>query len=317
MPNYDLFHIIHLIRKKLQTVVVIMLIGIIAGALVYFTIPKKYEADTVFILKNPLYADRNNLYNNDTKFLDYAANDDDVDRLMAMAASDSLQNNVIRLMHLAEVYHYDTTNAKEVVKLKKHFKNNLKIFRNEYRNVVLTYTDKDADRAAAVANLCEDLLEHSLRDFYNGMRKNMYQSIMNRVHDEDSAIAVLTDTLTKLREKYGIYDIISPARYNIMLSTMKDNGREGYAAGVELIQNTESIKDELVSDRAKHITLANQYTTGTQINEMPLTHVIQVAKPPVKHTGFGLLTTLIVCAFLGFVFGVLYVLMSDYFQRAG
>jgi len=314
--DHDLFGIILLVRKHIGVVIRMAILAIVLGGALYIVIPKKYEADTVFILKNPLYADRNNLYNNDTKFLDYAANDDDIDRLIAMASSDSLQNYVIRTMQLATVYDLDTTKPEQLVKLRKCFKSRLKIYRNEYRNVVLTYTDKDPARAAAIANLCENILEHSLREFYNGMRRNMFQSIENRIRQEDSAIAVLTDTLGTLREQYGIYDIISPARYNIMLSSMKDNGKPGYARGVELVQNIESIKDELVSDRAKHITLANQYATGTQINEMPLTQIIQSAKPPVKPRGLGLILTLIVSAALGVLFGIVYVLVANYFRTS-
>ena len=252
----------------------------IIGALLHLVMPKKYEAATVFILKNPLYADRNNLYNNETKFLDYVANDEDISRFITMASDSGVQQKIISDMHLAAIYGYDTTGPEGRYKLKKAFQNRLKIYVNEYKNVVLNYTDSDPVRAAVIANLCTELLEHSLRGFYNGMRKNMQSSIQKRVVEEDSAIAVLTDTLTQLREQYGIYDIISPSRNNLMLSEMKENGHAGYARGIEQVQNIESIKDELVSDRAKHISLANQYATGTEIDEMQLTHIIEKAIPP-------------------------------------
>jgi hypothetical protein len=292
-----------------------VLIAVVTGIAIYLLVPTKYEADVIFILKNPIYADRSNVYNYEAKFLDYVANDDDVDRLITMASSDSLQNNIIRTMHLAAAYDYDSTDAEQVHKLKKYFKRHLKIYRNEFKNVVLTYTDKDPVRAAAVANLCVDLLEVSLRGFYNGMRKNMHTSIMNKVHQEDSAIAVLTDSLVRLREQYGIFDIISPSRYNIMLSSMKENGHAGYARGLEQVQNIESVKDELVGDRAKHISLANQYSTGTEVNEMPLTHIVQAAKPPFKQTVRDIFVITGISACLGLLFGVVQVLMAEYFKR--
>lgn len=315
--GYDLFAIIKIIGDQWRTILKMVVIAIVTGVVIYLLIPTKYEADVIFILKNPIYADRNYLYNYEAKFLDYTANDDDVDRLITMSSSDSLQNNIIKTMHLAAAYNFDSTDPEQVHKLKKYFKKNLKIYRNEYKNVVLTYSDKEPVRAAAVANLCVDMLELSLRGFYNGMRKSMYSSIMNKIHEEDSAIAVLTDTLVRLREQYGIYDIISPMRYTIMTGAMKANGHNAFAKGVEQVQNIESVKDELVSDRAKHITLANQYSTGTEINEMPLTHIVQTAKPPFKQPLLDMLRITGISACLGLLFGIVQVLLSGYFHRMG
>jgi len=301
-PEYNLSHILNIIKKRKSTVLFITILGAIIGIVIYRLLPKKYEAATVFILKNPLYADRNNLYNNETKFLDYVANDEDVSRFITMASDNNVQEKIIKDMHLAAIYGYE---------LKNDFKTRLKIYVNEYKNVVLSYTDTDPQRAATIANLSRDLLESSLRGFYNGMRKNMENSILKRIEQEDSAIIVLTDTLTALREQYGIYDIISPSRNNLMLSKIEENGRAGFARGIEQVQNIESIKDELVSDRAKHISLANQYATGTEINEMPLTHIIEVAIPPFNQKKQGLVLTIIVSLFLGWCFSLVYVVANE------
>jgi len=313
--SYNLFAIFKVIGGNYKRVISFMSIAIVMGLGAYWVIPKKYEADTVFILKNPVFADRNNIYNYEAKFLSYVADDDVVDQLISMASSDSLQNTVISTMHLAAAYHFDSTDLEQRYKLRKYFQRHLKIYRNDYKNIVLTYTDKEPARAAAVANLCVNLLETSLRGFYNGMRKDMYNSIMNKIHEEDSTIALLTDSLTKIRETYGIYDIISPSRYNLMLSAVKGNGHSGFANGIEQVQNVESLKDELVGDRAKHVSLANQYSTGTEINEMPLTQIIQVAKPPFRHIALDMAITGGGSAILGFLFAVVYILMNEYFHR--
>ena len=310
-PEYNLSHILNIIKKRKSTVLFITILGAIIGIVIYRLLPKKYEAATVFILKNPLYADRNNLYNNETKFLDYVANDEDVSRFITMASDNNVQEKIIKDMHLAAIYGYDSLSSKGRYELKNDFKTRLKIYVNEYKNVVLSYTDTDPQRAATIANLSRDLLESSLRGFYNGMRKNMENSILKRIEQEDSAIIVLTDTLTALREQYGIYDIISPSRNNLMLSKIEENGRAGFARGIEQVQNIESIKDELVSDRAKHISLANQFATGTEINEMPLTHIIEVAIPPFNQKKQGLVLTIIVSLFLGWCFSLVYVVANE------
>lgn len=311
----DLFSIIKSISNQRIAILKFVLISVFAGNILYWVLPKKYDASAIFILKNPVFADRNNIYSYEAKFLNYTASDDDVDQLISMVSSDSLQHIVINTMHLGKAYNYDTTDAEEIHKLRKYFQKNLKIYRNEYKSLVLTYSDKDPVRAANVANLCVDLLEFSLRNFYNGMRKNMCVSIMNKIAQEDSAIALLTDSLITLREKYEIYDIISPSRYNIMLSSIKGNGKKGFARGIELVQNVESIKDEIVGDRAKHLSLANQYSTGIEVNEMSLTEIVQRAIPPFRHVFLEMLVTTLVCSVLGLLFAIVYVLSSNFIRN--
>jgi hypothetical protein len=270
--------------------------------------PKTYKAKVEFFLKNPLYADRSYLYSSDARMIDYFAGDEDIDRMRSMIWADSVQDKLIREMHMAEAYNMDLTKPAEAKALKKEFSSRMNLYRTEAKVAILTYVDKDEDRAAAIAFRSVELLESLLRGFYNEMRQSIYVTMAGRISEEDSAIRVLTDSLAVLREQYGIYDIVSPARYNIMLSAIKDNGRPGFAKGMELVQNVESIKDELVSARAKHMTLAGQYGTGTKTDELSIVHILKVEKPPFKKEGPGLVAILLGCAVAGFFFGLVYVL---------
>jgi uncharacterized protein involved in exopolysaccharide biosynthesis len=258
-----------------------------------------------------LYGDRNNLYNYDTKFIDYFANEDDIDRLILMSEAEIVQSKVIKNLHLAEAYNIDASNRKGEQQLERKFSKNFNITRTEYKDLVLSYVDVDAERAATVANECVRVLEQTFSDYYKDMRKGMYESIAEKIHDEDSTINLLTDSLAALRAQYGIYDIISPSRNNLMLSSMKENGKKDFGRGVELIQNVESLKDELVSDRAKQLTLVNQYKTGIRTEQMPMIKVVTVAKNPVSPKGIGGLYTLLASAFLGFFFSAMLMLLVD------
>ncbi|MEI8280742.1 MAG: hypothetical protein WCG87_13370, partial [Bacteroidota bacterium] len=281
------------------------------GIALYIIMPKKYEADTIFILKNPQYADRNNMYNAETKFVDYYGNEDDIDRLITISWSDTVQNEVIRVLKMAKVYNYDTTNPKDVLRLRKKFNKNLHITRTENKSIILSFSDKDPQRAANVSTLSVALIEKSLRGFYNSMREDMYQSIIKKANDDELIITKLTDSLVKLRQQYHIFDMLSPSRGNIIMSSQKENGNPDFARGLEMIQNLESVKDELVSDRTRHLTLASQYSTQTQINEMPLIHVVKVAQPPLRPKDVYILETIVLCSLLGFLYSVVYVLRKN------
>lgn len=314
--SYSLFHIFRKLYHRRRFILFVTIASILAGVIFKVIKPAKYVAKTVFVLKNPLYADRNFLYNNETKFIDYFASEDDIDKFMLMAESDSVQNYIIDAMDLGKAYKYDLSKPENAEALKKEFASNLSIVRTDKKSLTLSYTDKNEERAVKIANLTVEVLERSLRSFYNEIRASMYQSIANKIHEEDSTIISLTDTLTLLREKYGIYDVISPSRYNIMLTAgMKPEGRPDFARGVEVVQNYESVKDQLVADRSRHISLVNQYTTGTKMNELPLTKVIIKAKLPLKKSGTRLLLVIVAAGFAGAFFSILYLLFIDFYRK--
>ena len=102
-----------------------------------------------------------------------------------------------------------------------------------------------------------------------------------------------------------------------MLSSLKENGRPDMARGIEEIQNIESVKDELVTDKARHISLANQYSTGNSFNELPLTQVANVSHLPIQHTGPGILTIIAICALAGIFFSVLYIIALETYAHTG
>jgi uncharacterized protein involved in exopolysaccharide biosynthesis len=312
---FNLVEVKESIRQHLGAIITFSIASALIGTIVYLVTPKKYEAKTDFLIRNPLYSDRNYIYNYDTKFLDYFGNEEDANRVIMFAGSDLVQKQVIRNMNLAKVYKLDTTKPKQLLQLERKFDKNLSILRNENKDLLLTYTDTKAERAADVANECVRILEQTYEDFYGDMRKGMYQSIMNKIVEEDSIIISLTDTLAKLREKYGIYDIISPSRHNLMNGNMKENSHKNYGLGIELVQNIESLKDEIVADRAVKTTLANQYSSSYSSKQnnikLPILKVITYAKPPVTPKGLGGMVTLIVCGLLGFLFSTIFILISD------
>ena len=129
----------------------------------------------------------------------------------------------------------------------------------------------------------------------------------------DSAINTLTDTLSNLRDKYGVYGIISPTRQNVQGGEIKGGGK-GFGRGIEEIQNIESIKDQLVNDRAHYISLMNEYATASG-QSMDYLKMITRATPPTSATGPALRMVLIVAGGLGLFFSVIFVLMTDYFKK--
>lgn len=309
--------VIRSMRKHKTVILFISFAAAVGGAVFYLAGPKKYEAKTEFVVKNPMYADRNFIYNSDTKLIDYFANEDDIDRVMMMAEADIVQGKVIKNKGLAAAYAIDVSNRKGEEQLSRKFSKNFNITRTEYKSLILSYVDVSSERAADVANECVNVLESAYNEYYKEMRRGMFASLMDKVKEEDSLVNLLTDSLVKVRDEYRIYDIVNPARYNLMQSGMKENGNKNYGRGIEIIQNLESIKDELVTNRARQTTLIHQYQTGNKADQLPILKVVTVAKPPVSPKGIGGMYMVMACAFMGFFFSTVLMVFVDSLKEQG
>ncbi len=315
-PGFNLPDIIETVRKHMRLIFVVSFLSAVAAAIFYMAGPRMYEGRTEFLVRNPLYGDRSNLYNADTRIFDYFADEDDVNRILLLAESDIVRSQVIRNMRLDYIYKLDGATRKGQLATERRYNKNLNVTRTEYKDVILSYADTDPELAAGVANEIVRVVGEVYSGYYKDTKRFMYQSIVNKCHEEDSTIASLTDSLSSLRNYYGIYDIISPARNNIMLSSMKENGHKDYGRGVEIIQNLESIKDQVVYDRAKNQTLQNQYSTGLKDDEMPLIKVVTPAKNPLNAKGIGGMLTVLIGALLGFFFSTMLMSLSDHYFSA-
>ncbi len=313
--SFDLVDIIRTIQKKRRFIMLMTVAAIVLGGFFLMIRHTKYKAEANFFVNNPLYGDRSTLFRSqDTRYVDYFGGDDDVDKIMAFANSDTVRDRIIRNCNFDVIYKpLNINDPKDHAKLMNIFSKNFNLKRTEYKDISLTYIDRDPVVAANVANMSVKVLEETYRHYYTAVKTSIYTSINDKVTQLDSAINVLTDSLANMRDRYGIYSLISPARREVMAGEMKGGGK-GYGRAVEQIQNVESIKDQLVTDRAHYISTLNEFS-ATENSAMEFLKVITRALPPTSPTGAGPVMVLVVAAFLGIFFSSIYVLMMAYFHK--
>jgi uncharacterized protein involved in exopolysaccharide biosynthesis len=314
-PRFDLVDIFRIIDQRKRFIITVTLVALALGLVFHLVRKKKYEAKAAFFVSNPIYTDRSSIFAGaDSRYTDYFGDEDDIDRVIALAESDTLTTTIISNTGYDKVNKLDLSKPFERNKLKLKFKKHLDIKRTEYKLLELYFTDSDPVMAANVANEAVRQIELGYRGFYNSRKNSVYQSIANKLHDMDSSIVALTDTLTRLRDVSGIYDIISPNRQNLVPSTIQGNGKDR-GRYIELIQNFEATKDLLVVDRARYVSLLNQYSTGVKPDEIALLHSITTARPPVDTAGPSIFIVLAASFFIGLFFSIIYVLLTTYYRE--
>lgn len=314
-PNFDLVDILQTLRKNRRTIITVTVLVALLGGVVFLFTKRKYRATGSFIMSNPLYTDRNNLFQAaGVQFVDYFAGDDDVDKLMALIETDTIRINVAEKLHMADYYKLDMSNPKDARKMIDMFKDNFKVVRSEYNGCEVSYDDPDPKLAANVVNESMKTIEEVYKSYYVGQREKLAGALTIKLHEIDSNITLLTDSLAKLRDQYKIYDLVNPGRNNIIAPSIHSNGSANFGYALEQIQNMESMKDQMVIDRAKYVSVINEYAATAKADANQLMHVMSSARVPVKPKQPGLTLTVLACGFLGMLFSSLYLLIRTYYR---
>ena len=97
--------------------------------------------------------------------------------------------------------------------------------------------------------------------------------------------------------------MIAPGRKNLISSQPKGSGLQ-YAQGLEIVQNVEEVKDRLTMDKAKYMSLSNEFKTAS-FDGFPMIHVTQWSTPGGPKAG-PMRTLGVLAAFVGaFIFSLL------------
>lgn len=298
-PRFDLVDIIQTLRKNTKLLLIATIAAALVGGLFYVVGKKKYKAEADFIISNPLYADRNNLFRTrDTRFVDYFGGDDDIDRVLVIASSDTLRNTVADQLNLWEAYKLDKSKKDDRLEMKDIFKDKFKMERTEYTTAKVYFTDTDPERAAAVVNLAIETSENIFRGYYLKMKNNVANAVQERIDAIDKEIKELTMKQAELMEQ--------PKRG---MAT-----REELRMKDELTEIT-VMKDQLIQDKAKNMSILNELLTGVNSNDKNrYLQIITPATPPEKPAGIGLALTIVGAAFFGFFFIAIYLLIITYYR---
>lgn len=314
--RFNLVDIVQLIGRRLRFILIIAIVGAVIGVIAGLIRKKQYTATNEFFLASPFFSDRNNIFhttNQTAAFVGYFGTDEDIDRIIGISKTNAFLETVGDKSGLDSFYKLDVSRADEQDKLRKLVKSGLNLKRSEYGLLQVSYTVQDPAMAARVADTAQKTLDAMYTGFHTGLRTNVMKELQHKIQETDSAIASLTDTLGRLRDRFGIYEILSPARQNLIISNSGGGSKgEGYGHALEQVQNIEAIKDQLVTDRARYESVVNEYNTTGNAPALSMLRVVSEAEVPLKPSTLGPVLLGLLCAFIAGAFAILWVVLSPW-----
>jgi uncharacterized protein involved in exopolysaccharide biosynthesis len=306
--NFNLISIIKIAIKWWKKILLFAILVALITAIYAFMQKNTYKSFGNFYANNGLISSRDNLFR--TEFqdaIDQFGLENETDHLYSVANCAPVLSHLIEKYNMAAHYKIDIVNdPKGKEKVYKKFAKNYKVNKGAYGNLEITVTDENSDTASAIANEALIEMQDQFGSYYRNSAQGVMQALQTQMKMQDSVIASLTDTLVKMREQFGIYDIISPSRKG-NANTSSHNAR-----GIETIQNIEEIKDKYVVDRARYESIKNEFATANN-KCFPYLQVIQYPTPSGQKAG-PFRTLMVIGAFAFALFlGVLCVVLIEFY----
>jgi uncharacterized protein involved in exopolysaccharide biosynthesis len=279
-PTFNLISIIQIALKWWKKILTFAIIIAAIVAVYAFFQKNTYKSYGNFYPANGLISGRDNLFRTDLQdAIDQFGLENEVDHMYTIANSAPVLSHLIEKYNMAKHYKIDVdADPKGKEKVYKRFDKCFDVTKGANGNMEITVTDENSDTASAIANEALIELQDKFGSYYRSSSAGVAQAMLVQIKMQDSAIGVYTDSLVKLREQYGVYEILSPSRKGNTTTTSRN------ARGIETVQNIEEIKDKYVIERARYDAIRNEFNTAAS-KSIPYIQVIQYPTPSGQKAG--------------------------------
>lgn len=301
-------------KHKSKIFIFTFVMAVLAAVIMFFT-KNTYQAYGAFFPSSAVIGGRINLFRDvNQEWLDIYGGENEVDRAYIYANSAGVVSKIIDKFDMAGHYGIDVNkNPDDKKKVYKRFMKNYQVSRSGFKHIEVFFKDKNDSLAAEVVNGAIAFTEDEIKQKYLNAFNQLITALNSQTDSVRITIGELTDSLVRLRTRYGIYDLISPGRKNLISYKVSGSG-EQFARGLETIQEVEELKDKLVQDEAKYVSIVNEFNTGLNYN-IPMIHVVQWAgKGNEKYAPFRTLTVL-TTALIALLFAWFIAVLYEFFIR--
>jgi len=205
-------------RKK----IILYTCGIVAIGSLIFALLKDdyYQAVTLFYAANHDLA-KPNLIGSNNSSKNYYGTGEDIDRILSICNSNLVADHLIEKFDLYNHYDIDTSSLRAKSKIKLKFFDLFTITKTKFDGIELAVEDKDPKLAAAIANAGRLRVNEVAQNLVKQSQAKEIIAYENSIKSKEQKLAILSDSLTCLRVKYGIYNTINQSIElpDLMLST--------------------------------------------------------------------------------------------------
>ena len=283
MEERSLIHLIPILWKNKNIILGSSILAGVVTAVIMLLQPNYYQSSTTFypvnnaLLKPGLQVDNQNYYGDDR----------DVDRLLSMATSSELAQELIEEYQLANHYDIQVNDNKDRVKLMKRFRKLYNVQKTPYDAINLSVEDEDPEMAQKLTSAALENVDKKAHEVVTNSQRRMFDQLKVSLSANTSRLASVTDSLKRVKTKYGIYSTETQAEALTTLEIKSPSSSavrskiKNYSAGIAIVTNLESIQSKL-NNTIADITIKMQQLETSIETTTPSVHIIEEADLPIE-----------------------------------
>ncbi len=202
--------LIALIKKLLtylKYIVVVCAITGIGSIVISLLLPVYYKSTTTFLAKNVDLLTERGIFGTTTRDPQPFGNNNDNDRLITIAESNELIDYLVDSFDLYKHYKINPEGKKASFYVREKFRGLYTVVRTKRDAIELSVEDKDAELAAAIANVARERINEINLSLSSS--KQLVEGVQKAIEEKESINKVMSDSIQKTRSKYGIYNTTS------------------------------------------------------------------------------------------------------------
>lgn len=225
----NLLAVIQTIWAWRRAVLGVSLAAGLATAGISLLLPNYYRSTTVFLAANPNQARPEILFGKGNAGTELYGGGNDIDRLLSIAESNELIDYLVDSFQLYEHYRINPNHPKASHKVRLKFRSLYEIKKTKLDAVELSVEDRDPQLAAAISNAARERINELGEGIIKENQRKTLESYRENIQVKDAQLKVLGDSLARLRNQFGIYNLLEQSRqYSeqiVMSEALLDRGK--------------------------------------------------------------------------------------------
>lgn len=165
-----------------------------------------YKAYTSFYIAHQDLFKPEKLFGTSTGNMYYYGSSEDVDRILSIAQSENLKLHLINKYNLFEHYDIDKDGKNADKMIRKAFNKLYTVQKTKYDAVEISIEDVDKELATQMTNESRIKLDALATSIIKDRQSKMIQTFDENIKRKKKDIKILTDSISLLRDKYGVFE---------------------------------------------------------------------------------------------------------------
>lgn len=219
--DYSLIHVLKTLAKWKKHIYIITGIVALLSVIGSLLMPNYYKSTALLYAASPTLANPDPIGGNEKLYYVYGTGED-LDRLFSIANSGTVKSHVIDKFNLAAYYDVDTTSAKGKAKLAAKFNKLYETKKTKFDALEISIEDVDPQIAKDLVEAARLKVEAMAQAIIKESQQLTIESLKEGIQNQEKTLKITGDSLTILKERFGIYDSYSQAEAFALMTTKND-----------------------------------------------------------------------------------------------